>query len=121
MPPTSFGNSLPKHGILGHINPLLSCNALLTNLCARHLNGLVTSGSFLKAVFRGLYGAKGMIWFLMICNGPLRKHIKPFGTPCMIMVGLSGNELLNPGHGLLGHPYCFQFDLGGQRPYCDHE
>ena len=32
-----------------------------------------------------------MIWFLTICNGPLRKCIKSFGMPCKIMGGLNEN------------------------------
>ena len=39
----------------------------------------------------GLFGSNGMIWFLIICNGPLRKHIKSFGMPCTIMGGLYEN------------------------------
>jgi hypothetical protein len=29
------------------------------------------------------------IWFSTICNGLLKKHVKSFGTPYRIMVGLS--------------------------------
>ena len=58
------------------------------------LNGSVASGSFWGAVFPRLFGVNGMIWFLTICSGSLRKHDKSFGTLCTIMVGLSGNGLL---------------------------
>ena len=91
MPPTSCGNSLTKEGNSPHKNPFLWCNASLINLCARHLNGLVAFGSSWGVVFHGLSSANGMILCLMINNGPLRKHVKSFGTPCKIMVGLSGN------------------------------
>ena len=37
------------------------------------------------------FGVDGMIWCLMRCNGPLRKHVKSFGMPCMITGGLNGN------------------------------
>ena len=91
MLPTSFGNSFPKEGISGHENPLLWCNASLINLCARHLNGWITIGSFWEAVFHGLSSTKGMIWFVMILQWPVEKS---FWTPCKIMVGLSRNILL---------------------------
>ena len=48
---------------------------------------------FFKAVIRGLSGANEMMWFLAICKGPLREHVKSFGTPCRVVVGLSGNKL----------------------------
>ena len=47
--------------------------------------------SFWGVVSRGLFGTNGIIWCLMCCNGPLGKHVKSIGTPCRIMVGLSGN------------------------------
>ena len=31
----------------------------------------------------------------MLYNGSVKKHVESFGTPCMIMVGLSGNGLPN--------------------------
>ena len=34
-----------------------------------------------------------MIWFLTICNGPFKNYSNSVGTPCKIMVGLSGNGL----------------------------
>lgn len=46
-------------------------------------------------VFRGVFGANEMILFLMLCNGPLRKHIKSFGTPCKTMIGLSERQTLS--------------------------
>ena len=67
------------------------CNVFLINLCVKHLNNSVISGSSWEALLCGSYGSNGMIWFLIVCNGPLRKHVKPFGMPCKIMGGLNGN------------------------------
>ena len=92
--PTSFGNSLPKRRISARGSLFLWCNVCLINLCVIHSNGLVTSDSFLEAVFRGLTSVNEMIWFSTICNGTLREHVKSFGTPCNIVVGLSANKLL---------------------------
>ena len=93
MPPTSCGNSLPKEGISARRNHFLWCNASLINLCARYLNGSIAIGSSWGVVFHGLSSANKMILCLMINNGPSRKHVKSFGTPCKIMVGLSENRL----------------------------
>lgn len=91
---TSCGNSLPKDVTLVCYNHFLWCNASLVNLCARQWSDLVISSLSWGVVFRGsLFGANGMIWFLMLYNGPLRKHVKLFGTRCRIIVVLSGNGL----------------------------
>ena len=73
--------------------PFQRCNVSLINLCARQWNVSVSSGSSWKTASRGLLGTNIMICFFMLCNGPLRKHIKLFGTLCMTMVGLSDNGL----------------------------
>ena len=90
---TSCGNSLPKEVSLVRGNLFLWCNVSLMNLCARHWNDSITLDFCWGLVFYGLIGANEMIWFLMLFNGPLRKHVKSFGTPCRIMVGLSGDKL----------------------------
>ena len=46
---------------------------------------------FPKVDFCGFSSANGMIWFSTICCGLLRTHVKSFGMPDKIMVGLSGN------------------------------
>jgi len=93
MPPTSCGNSLPKEGISARKTHFLWWNASSINLCARYLNGSVAFGSSWGVVFHGLSSANKMILCLMINNGPFRKHVKSFGTPCKIMVGSSRNIL----------------------------
>ena len=44
-------------------------------------------------VLCGLFGANGMIYFLMLFNGWWRKHIELRGIPHMTMIDLSGDKL----------------------------
>lgn len=68
------------------------------------------------------FGAKGMIWCLMHCNGPLRKHVESFGTHCGIMVGLSGNGPSQIWKRPRTLPTKMTSCWGwGQRSYCDPE
>ena len=83
----------PKKKFSTRGNHCLWCNVSLINLCVMYLNGSIASSFFLRAVFRGLSDINGMIWFLTICNGLLRKHDKSFGALCRIMAGSSGNGL----------------------------
>ena len=61
------------------------------NNCTKHLDDLATSSSLLEVDFLGLFGANEMMGFSTKFNGLLRKHVKSFGTPSIIMVGLSGS------------------------------
>jgi hypothetical protein len=44
-------------------------------------------------IFRIIFGRTYYGTTVVICIGPLRKHVKSSMTPCMIMVRLSGNKL----------------------------
>ena len=76
---------------------ILACKNLfydampLWSTSARYLKGSVASSYSWEVVLHGLSSTNGMICCLMLSNSPLRKH-KSFGTPCNIMVGLSGNN-----------------------------
>ena len=64
-----------KEGILAYINIFVWYNASSINLYATYLKGSIAYGPSWGAVFHGLSSANGMIWCLIICNGPLKKQV----------------------------------------------
>ena len=95
MLPTLYGNSLSKKITLVQGIYFLRCNASLINLYATLWNSPVAPSFSWGVVFCGVFGSNETIWFCILCNGPLRKHILcngSFETPCKITVGLSGSR-----------------------------
>ena len=82
-----------KRGNLGPHKSFLMVQCLFDKPLHKALIQFNLASSSWGMIFRGLFGTNGMIWFLILFNGPLRKHIKLFGTPCRIMIELSGNKL----------------------------
>ena len=71
----SCGNSMPKEVTLVRENHFLWYNDSLINICARHWNNSIAFGFSWGVVFCRIFGTNGIIWFLLLCNIPLRKCV----------------------------------------------
>ena len=77
---TSCGNSLSKEATLvPKIIYMMQC--LFDQPLCKAPKWLSWIWVFKRRAFNGLFGANTTIWFFMFFNGPLRKHVKLFGTP----------------------------------------
>jgi hypothetical protein len=84
---------LAERGNLGPRKSFSMMQCFFHQPLCKALNDSTPFGFSWGVVFHGSSSAKGMIRSLILCNVKLRKHVQSFGTPCKIMVGLSGNKL----------------------------